>query len=396
MKRVTVYQIAIVTLLVLAIIIPLAILIPERLDLERPIEINSDEDFLNYEFITGEGTVTNPYLIEDRTIINDGYGQITDVAIYVSNTTKYFVIRNCFIKDYSYGIVIGLNKENTVKIINNYLEDIDHTGIHCTMANGTIIENNEITGGTFNGIYVLYCYNVSVNKNLCYEIGAGILLGLSHNTKVLENNCSFNSDLGIGQILSNYTEIHHNFLGMNRQESYSSAGIDIRASYFTSIYNNSIVSNGYYGITSLRSSFSFIESNNISYNSIIPGSIYGDGIFLEESHFNIIRLNLFEENGYGLNLLKSNNNSIYHNAFILNGQRVLNQAIEENCTGNLWYEDFLLSGNYWQGWNTSLTYPIEGGFSEDQYPLDVNPVNFMLEIHQIRKSFKYDETLNLP
>lgn len=136
--------------------------------------------------------------------------------------------------------------------------------------------------------------------------------------------------------------------------------------------------------------------NNISYNKIFDGFGYGDGIFMEGSANNTIKYNFFRENGeFGLNILESDNNTIHHNAFIRNNHKIVDQAFEESCTGNVWYEGSTLQGNHWQEWNTSLVYEIGGGLSVDLYPLDVNPVNFMLVIYQIRISFKYAETLNL-
>jgi len=57
-----------------------------------PIRINSDSEFNATNGVTGgNGTAGNPYIIDNWNINATGAG----CGIYVGNTTKYFVIRNC-------------------------------------------------------------------------------------------------------------------------------------------------------------------------------------------------------------------------------------------------------------------------------------------------------------
>ena len=170
MKRVSVYQISIVILLLLAIIIPLSVLIPKKnINLDQPILIYSDEDFLKYDF-NGEGTESDPYLIEEETIIQDSYGERHHFGIYIENTTKYFTIKNCIIKDYSYGIVITSVANGAAKILDNFLEHISYYAIYNVATNESVIENNIMTWGIEIGIYVLFSNNCSVNNNTIYDI----------------------------------------------------------------------------------------------------------------------------------------------------------------------------------------------------------------------------------
>ena len=78
---------------------------------------------------------------------------------------------------------------------------------------------------------------------------------------------------------------------------------------------------------------------------------------------------------YAIELRDSTNIQVHHNAFLKEHQTGIYQARELSSTGNIWYDDFALEGNFWQGWNTSLPYPIDGGISEDLYPLDTNPIS---------------------
>ena len=56
-----------------------------------PILISSDKDFETYNF-SGSGTIDDPYIIENLAIAESQY-----VGIFISKTTKYFVIQNNYI-----------------------------------------------------------------------------------------------------------------------------------------------------------------------------------------------------------------------------------------------------------------------------------------------------------
>ncbi len=380
MKKSSILQITMIALLVLAVVVPLSILIPLRQD--SPIKILSDEDFLKYDFV-GEGTEEQPYLIEDLTISrNTDLDVLEDYwGIYIENTTKYFTIQDCVIKNYDAGILVTSVANDTAKIVNNQIENSRIYGIACGSSNGVIIENNEINGMAEGyGVYLVASYDTDVLNNTIYDSYAGMVLLFVHHCTLKYNNISNNLQYGIITLLSNYTQIEENVISNNQVYDFYSAGITALRSNFFTISNNTISENGYYGIRLDESHYTFIESNNISCNKNPDVQYEGEGINLWESNYTIIRSNLFKENGgYGLNFTESYNNSIYLNAFIMNGQKVLNQAVEYNCS-NQWYEDSLLQGNFWQGHNTSLAYTIEGGFSEDLYPLVENPVSLLLHV----------------
>ena len=68
--------------------------------LHDPIEIRSDDDFTVVNGVTGgSGTENDPYIIEGWEIDTNGFA-----AIYIEHTTAYFVVRNCLLKNATYGI----------------------------------------------------------------------------------------------------------------------------------------------------------------------------------------------------------------------------------------------------------------------------------------------------
>ncbi len=70
---------------------------------EAVIIIMNDWDFKNYNF-TGEGSESNPYVIENYNITTT-----KDYAIYISSTSKYFIIRNCNLAANFTGIYIKIS-----------------------------------------------------------------------------------------------------------------------------------------------------------------------------------------------------------------------------------------------------------------------------------------------
>jgi len=83
-----------------------------------PINISSGSDWTLYPFITGNGSVSNPYIIENVEIIGDGirttqsgndtFLDTSYVGIYI-NAGGSFIIRNCKISHTSIGIHLYVN-----------------------------------------------------------------------------------------------------------------------------------------------------------------------------------------------------------------------------------------------------------------------------------------------
>ena len=96
----------------LALIIIVSIVVPVSLYLTRdrdelidhpPIIIWNDNDFLSYNF-SGDGSKNNPFMIQNLNITTD-----SNNGIYISGTTKYFTIKNCYIDAKYDGIYPGMN-----------------------------------------------------------------------------------------------------------------------------------------------------------------------------------------------------------------------------------------------------------------------------------------------
>lgn len=146
-----------------------------------PVVVTCDYDFSLYQF-PGLGTSTHPYRIENFVIHSSAsYG------IHITNTTRPFIIQNCFISSVSVGILISDVAPGTAQVENNTCSD------------------NEI------GIKVLSTQSVEVKDNYLAENINGVVLDSSLFSDVTNNEFNSNDHYGIfvnENSLRN--SIHHN------------------------------------------------------------------------------------------------------------------------------------------------------------------------------------------
>lgn len=103
-------------------------------DRENIIEINSDDDFTKTSQVSGKGTEMNPYILENQILIKKKFT--------ISNTNKYFLLRNCTI--YDNGPVIS-NCSN-VNIIGNCFYSENVSSLTILNSYNIIITNNNFNG----------------------------------------------------------------------------------------------------------------------------------------------------------------------------------------------------------------------------------------------------------
>ncbi len=166
-----------------------------------PINITESEDWANYAFITGTGTETDPYIIENVEIVGDDFmfenQSFESFGIYIYDIEASYVIRDCKISQFHMGIYCGTLGSLASHLITK--NDIDHCGIgiytfgdYCNITQNTVSECRALSknrkwlgensdpynamryGGT--GIYV-------------FSLGGGVLI---------EENDISNCDVGIG------------------------------------------------------------------------------------------------------------------------------------------------------------------------------------------------------
>lgn len=273
-----------------------------------PLDISGDTE-LNDSAVSGEGTLNNPYILEGWNITST-----TNSGISITGTTKYFVIRNCWIKTPSYyGINITNVGDSTVNITNNICIECSR-GIYLTNTPNSIITNN-------------YC---------SYSADIGIVITTIHLTYLQNNTCNFNTHVGIYLEESHMSVIMENTLIGN-----GIAGIYLYCSSELEIYDNTILNTTDTGIY-----FNSCGYSKITWNKIINSGDYG--LFVSQmSYENVIHHNYFEDN-YGIGYT---------------------QAYDDD--GNTWYETATNEGNQWSEWDGIDGYHIDGlSSSTDHYPID--------------------------
>ena len=290
-----------------------------------PIYIDKNADFATLGF-SGQGTINDPYLIEDYFIIN-----FTTTLIHIQDTRAYFIIR--------YNYLHG----NATSDIGIYLQNVTSGYIH----------NNTVQNGTYGINLALSDYN-NLSYNSVFNCGYGLYLQTASNNEIL-NNSFTNNEMGIYMISnsdnntiseniadsnlrygmyvysnSNNNIIYNNTISANGDAS-TDAGIYIR-SYNNSVIGNYVINNNYKG-------FYLSWADN---NTIINNSVYGngeEGLFLLESKNNTINENIIHDNSNGFTLEGTYLNQIFNNTIYSNGYGIIefranNDVIYNNSISN--------------------------------------------------------------
>jgi len=242
----------------------------------------------------GQGTETNPYIIEDLVIDAEGSGS----GILIDLSTVIFIIRNCTIQN------------------SGSLLDTD-AGIRLfSVSNGRLIDNN-----------------CSLNE-------IGIILENSHRNSILRNIMHDNNNSGMFLSDSSYNLVSENIVNNNLNE-----GIEVHKGNQNNFSNNNVKYNRGSGLYLELCFFSNISRNNISKNDnglSLINSLYNDimknivinnflnGIYLEDCDDNKILGNNINYNEIGIYLYQSNDNDIIGNFVDYNNRA----KKEDKCKGN--------------------------------------------------------------
>jgi len=188
------------------------------------------EDFKNDGNCTGNGTYSEPYVIEDLVINGGGSGS----CILIEDSNVYFTIENCIVYNvYDFeSAAIFLSNVTNGQLINNtcssnyhaiILAISDNITIMGTIANNTYAgiftswsNNNTISGNILNnntfGIYIRYSHYNNMTGNTLNNNSFGIHLDGSNNNVVSENTANNNVVNGIYLFESDYNIVSGNTL----------------------------------------------------------------------------------------------------------------------------------------------------------------------------------------
>jgi len=179
------------------------------------IYINGDTELGLFQNKTGNGTVNDPYIIENFEIDAGGINS----SIWIENVHDYLVIKNCFLNNSATGpFDSGIRLENC--------DNINITGCN-------------ITSNSY-GIYLFSSDNINISNNFIFNNNKhGIWFSYSDNNKVINNSIWTNNETGIDLGISSFNIITKNEISVNSQYGINVETISIN----NSIYQNSFVNN---------------------------------------------------------------------------------------------------------------------------------------------------------
>jgi len=302
------------------------------------ISIIGNSQFNNTNFpsngvVSGNGTISNPYVIEGWDIgtwIADG--------IYVEGTTVHFIIRNCY--SHATSIPTGhaaifLNDCTNATIRDNNCSYQDY-GIHLYQSSGVTIINNTCWHSI--GIYLETSsnHNVIENNNCSNGYNGICLYYSSNNNTVRENECNLNTGLyGICLNESDYNTVSDNSCNDNRGISSIVCAISVNMSANNTLINNSC-QNGDIGIQ-----LSSHSTHNAVINNSCESNLYENLELDYSSGFNSLIRNRCTQSNRGITIF-SQSNIVANNSCSNNGDGIylglgysrFNALIDNNCSKN--------------------------------------------------------------
>ncbi len=378
---------AVLVILIIGVSIPIII----TYEKEYNIEIKKDKDFEKYNF-SGEGSVSNPYVIENLSIISS-----KKRGISISNTSKFFIIRNCTL---GYNLFNGINiqyiKNGTAKIYDNVCFGHSAEGInivssdslkiynntcfdnkielsiensnHCYVENNHLYRNRKVTGQekiVYSGLILRNSFLVTINNNKIEKTTRGMYIVNGFNCTISNNFVNQVYSLGINFISSSYCN-----LTSTTCISSTYDGLSFHHSNYNYVANCSSIGNNY-GFYLSECSENILSFNKIEKNR--------EGLHItSNSHNNTISYNEFLNNtNEGVNIDGSGFNIVHHNTFSFNNLGETSQA-RDTGWNSTWYDIISLEGNFWNEWNSSDPYVILGSAnSTDLYPLN-DPISLIV------------------
>ncbi|NHJ48663.1 MAG: hypothetical protein FK733_12840 [Asgard group archaeon] len=310
--------------------------------------IDSDRDFRFYGF-KGRGTLSNPYVIENLHFFN-----LSKTAIYIRDTTKHFVIRNCEFDISektsivfqnvveSYGVItncifntkigIDISYSADLAILDNSFTNFSY-GIQIkestllNISSNNFVDSREeyvvlkIRGTCIHSIYSSY---TSIENNYCYNTSYGIELYNSNNMLVSNNNCTENKKGIIGERVP-----YSSFINNNCNSSDTS--MDLLEAKGVTIRDNNFGKRGIKLYEQHREKFlDYTVENNLANNKEIGFFVNVQNQTIDEEQYGQVfiascfNLTLSNQNLYyvanGISVFFSENISIINNTCIENKQ----------------------------------------------------------------------------
>lgn len=318
------------------------------------------------------GTTVNGFpvaycLNEDGTVIDgSAYGQ----AIIVNSTNIQLADGN-FVNS-SQGVSIAFSSD--CKILRNTI-DGGFNGLRIRECQDSHFENNSITNSLERALLLYYSEGCTFTNNTISNSEFGMYLYYSQNCGINESSIIQN----IYGIYSSYSN-HLNFSG-NLEEG-NVRGIQLSSSSHSTIREDTIRANEFYGIYGYSSNYIIIKDCIVEANG-------NNGIYFSGSFNGSIIHNEVNQNGYdGISIWTSDGFDIINNTASKNTNygilihhfseynRIYGNIITDNIYGNGYdyesensWDDGVSVGNFWSDYIGPGPYYLDGpGYNVDNYP----------------------------
>jgi parallel beta-helix repeat protein len=256
-----------------------------------PISINGDAQFTSANGVrSGTGTPSDPYIIENWVIsASSAHG------IYITNTTAYFIVRNCLVENGG-GTYYGIYLDNVIngRIENNTCENNKY-GIAIVASNYNSLTNNTCENSPWYGIRLSSSNYDNLTNNTCSNNHYGIELSSSKYNNLTNNTCSNNT---YGIYLYMPASSHNNLI--NNTTNSNTYGIYLAFYASSNIFTGNVISNNGTDIynTGTTNTYSSNQFNNNAINKMLTltentrTENVGDNVSFSASAFNLNGTNL--------------------------------------------------------------------------------------------------------
>ncbi|MCP5050817.1 MAG: nitrous oxide reductase family maturation protein NosD [bacterium] len=312
-------------------------------------------------------TIRKPVHLVGKDAVFDGEGK-SDVII-VAETASGTILEGLSIIDsgrslYRYHCGIKVEEAKNLVIKNNRFKN-NLTAIYLKKSHGSKVLNNESVGlarslsveRAGDGIHLFASKNLLIKGNRMFEHRDGTYMEYSDKVDVIGNRYGRHLRYGLHYMYSVDNRFEDNIF----EECGTGAAIMYteRVVLKRNIFRN-IRGSRAYGILFKDARGLLLEENVFLENTI--------GLYLDNSHKNIIHNNLFVANGWAIDIFSScHSNIIYGNAFIASTYEV---SSDIRRTKNHFYHPEKKIGNYW---DTYAGYDLD---SDGLGDIPHNPVSF--------------------
>jgi parallel beta-helix repeat protein len=182
----------------------------------EPIIISGDSDFKEQGW-PGDGTVGNPYKIENLLIETDGN------CISVYNTKSFFMINDCYLSSHSSWIDAGINLDRVDNCtIRNCVIQGKKVGIQLLLSSRCNITNNCMQNCSEDGIGIYNSEHISVNTCKIGDTGgSAIVVYVSNDIDIIENGIIDSNSDGVRIDGVSYIRVNKNKIARSRGYGFS-------------------------------------------------------------------------------------------------------------------------------------------------------------------------------